>query len=88
VLVPRPESNIRLNRSLVSHTGTRSSGILIFMVEPSRLPVEVFRRLRMEPDLSVVELRPSGASARLLRTEGRLGVPSVVLRPVGTLNIL
>ena len=54
------------------------------MVEPSLLPVEVLRRLKIDPDLSVVELRPSGASARLRLTDGRFGVPSVVLRPVGT----
>ena len=52
------------------------------MVEPRRRPVDVFRRRRIDPWRSVVELRPS--SARLRRTDGRFGVPSVVLRPVGT----
>ena len=67
-------------------TGTRSSGILIFIVDPNLLPVEVFRLLKIEFDLPPdSEVLPSGTSALDRRTDGRFGVdPSVVLRPVGT----
>ena len=67
-------------------TGTRSSGIRIFIVDPNLLPVEVFLLLKIEFDLPPdSEVRPSGTSALERRTDGRFGVdPSVVLRPVGT----
>ena len=71
-------------------TGTRSSGIRIFIVDPNLLPVEVFLLLKIEFDLPPdSEVRPSGTSALERRTDGRFGVdPSVVLRPVGTKIII
>lgn len=59
-------------------TSTLSSGILSLIEEPTRrpkmssllrktfsyLPVEVFLRRIMEPDLSVVEVRPSARDRR------------------------
>ena len=41
-------------------------------VEPSLLPVDVLRRLKMDPFRSAVEERPSGSPARLRLTDRRL----------------